>query len=341
MLITRREVARHEAVAENGMVAAKHPLAAEAGLQVLKDGGNAVDAAITTALAMGVLAPHLNGIGGGAFMLFHQASNGENHCIDFFMPAPKAATPDTYEIIKSGKTDVIGFGGVKDDANRYGYRSIGVPGQVAGAALALKKYGTISLKQALQPAIRFAEEGFDVTGHTMLATGRSMELISRFPATAAIFLKEGKFLFKAAARQGPADRIVQKDLAATLQRIAEEGPDGFYRGEIARTIVEDLQAHGNLMSEDDLAGYEARVVKPRVVSYRDGYELVFVPSTGGSTLVETFNILEGFDFTGLDPKAAEALHLFTEAARIAYADRWQHLADETYVDVPWEVLESK
>ena len=340
MLFTKWEISKREAVAENGMVAAKHPLAAEVGLQVLQNGGNAVDAAITTALAMGVLEPYMNGIGGGGFMLLHKASSGENHFLDYFMPAPQATTPDMYEMVKADETDVIGFGGVKDDANRHGCRSIGVPGLVAGAVQALKNFGTISLEQALQPAIRFAEEGFDATWHNMLMAGRSMDLISRFPATAAVFLKGGKFLFQPAG-QAPADRIVQKDLAATLRRVAKEGPDGFYRSQVARTVVQHLQAQGSLMSEKDLASYKAYVVKPRVVTYRDGYQLVFGPGTGGSTLAETFNILEGFDFQNLDPRGAEALHLFIKAARIAYADRWQHLADEVYVDVPWQVLESK
>ncbi len=340
MHTTQWKISREEAVAEHGMVAAKHPLAVEAGLQVLKEGGNAVDAAITAALAMSVLDPAMNTIGGGGFMLFHQASTGENYAVDYFMTAPQAATPDMYEIVEAGKTDVLGFRGVKNDENATGYRSIGVPGLVAGAAAALKNFGTISLQQASQPAIRFAAEGFPVSWHHMLITGQSMELIARQPATAAIFLKNGKHLFSAGG-QGPADRLVQKDLAATLQRNATEGPDGFYRGEVAHSIIQDLQAHGNVMSEGDLANYAARIIKPRVATYRNRYQLVYAPSTGGGTLIETFNILEGFDFSGMDPRAAEALHLFIEAARIAYADRWQHLADETYVEVPWPVLESK
>ncbi len=340
MHVTRWQISKNEAIAENGMVAAKHPLAAEAGLKVLQGGGNAVDAAITTALAMGVLEPYMNGIGGGGFMLFHDAVSGENHFLDYFMPAPQAATPDMYEIINEGATDVLGFRGIKDDANYYGHRSIGVPGLVAGAAQALESFGTISLTEALQPAIRFAEDGFDMSWYNMLMAGRSMDLLARFPATAEVFLRDGKFLLRA-ADMGPADRLVQEDLAATLRRVAEEGTDGFYRGDVARAVVQDLAAHGNPMSEQDLAGYDTLLIKPRVHSYRDGYQLVFGPGTGGSTLAETFGILEGFDFRDLEPNGAQALHLFVEAARIAYADRWQHQADETYVDVPWEVLESK
>jgi gamma-glutamyltranspeptidase/glutathione hydrolase len=340
MHVTRWQISKNEALAENGMVAAKHPLAAEAGLKVLQDGGNAVDAAITTALAMGVLEPYMNGIGGGGFMLFHDAGSGENHFLDYFMPAPQAATSDMYEIIDEGATDVLGFRGIKDDANYIGHRSVGVPGLVAGAARALETFGTISLTEALQPAIRFAEDGFDMSWHNMLMTGRSMDLLARFPATAEIFLRDGKYLLRA-ADMGPADRLVQRDLGTTLQRVAEDGTDGFYRGDVAQAIVQDLAAQGNPISEKDLDSYETLLIRPRTIPYRDGYELVIGPGTGGSTLAETFSILEGFDFHDLKPNGAQALHLFIEAARIAYADRWQHLADETYVDVPWKMLESK
>jgi gamma-glutamyltranspeptidase/glutathione hydrolase len=341
---TEWEISRREAIAENGMVAAKHPLAAEAGVKVLQEGGNAVDAAITTALAMGVLEPYMNGIGGGGFMLYHDAKTGENHFLDYFMCAPRGATPDMYELVQAGATDTLGYRGVKDDENYFGPRSVGVPGMVAGAAEALKRFGTISLSDALQPAIRFAAEGVDVTWYNILMTARQMDLISRYPATAEIYLKNGRLLHTAGS-PGPADRIVQSDLAKTLTAIAEGGADAFYRGPIGQAIGDYLHSHGNPMDAQDLANYRARWVTPRSISYRDDYQLVFGPSTGGTTLAETFNILEGFEFSGargrLEAERAEALHLFIEAARIAYADRWAHLADEETVDVPWRILESK
>src|SRR5512143_867551 len=145
------------------MVAAKHPLAAEAGLQVLKEGGNAVDAAITTALAMGVLEPPMNGVGGGGFMVYHNARTGVSNVVDYFMPAPGKSAPDMFEIVNAGAVDVLGFRGVKNDENIIGYRSICVPGMVKGAAVALEKFGTISLRRALEPAIKYAEEGYPTT----------------------------------------------------------------------------------------------------------------------------------------------------------------------------------
>lgn len=336
MNTTTWHISRHEAVSSTGMVAAKHPLAAEAGLQALRDGGNAVDAAITTALAMGVVDPAMNGIGGGGFMLFYEAKTGRTHVVDYFMTAPGAATPDMYEIVDEGKTDMLGFRGIKNDENIFGHRSVGVPGMVAGAALALEKFGALSLSQALQPAIRFADEGIPTTWYSMLVTGNGMDLLARFPASAAIFLKDGKYLLKAGQ-----DRLVQTDLANTLKKIAADGPDAFYQGDIAKAMVDELAGNGNPISLADLAGYRARLLEPRSITYRDRYEVIYSPITGGGTLAETFNILEGFDLDGLDPNSAEALHLFIEAARIAYADRWQHLADEDRVDVPWHVLEAK
>lgn len=322
------------------MVAAKHPIAVEIGKRILQEGGNAVDAAIATSLAMGVLEPYMSGIGGGGFMLFHDAKSGESHFLDFFMHAPQDATPDMYEIEVAGATDTLGFRGVKDDANLIGHRSIGVPGMVAGAAAALERFGTISLAQALQPAIELAEKGFPVSWHTMLMIARSMPTIMKFPATAEVFLKEGKYIPSAGDAANP-DLLVQKDLGISLRMIAEQGAGAFYRGPIGQAIVDELNAHGNPISMADLANYRAEWIDPRTASYRDAYTLVFGPGTGGSTLVETFNILEHFSFDGLSATDAQAIHLFIEAARIAYADRWRHLGDERMSDIPWQQLESK
>ncbi|MBI5878312.1 MAG: gamma-glutamyltransferase [Chloroflexi bacterium] len=341
MNVTNWAFSKNEAVSDHGMVAAKHPLAAEAGLQVLKEGGNAVDAAITTALTMGVLEPAMNGVGGGGFMVYHNARTGTSSVVDYFMPAPGKATPDMYEIVNPGAVDTLGFRGVKNDENIIGYRSIAVPGMVKGAAVALEKFGTISLRRALEPAIKYAEEGYPTTWFSMLTTAGSMEALMRFPATAAIYLKQGKLLYTAGRGGDQPERVVNADLAKVLKRIYDQGVVGFYGGETAEMIVKDLNAHGNVMSLDDLANYQPKIRQTRSTTYRGDYTLIYAPSTGGGTLAETFNILEGIDFSGLDPKSPEALHLFVEAARIAYADRWQHLADEDFIDVPWQVLESK
>lgn len=340
MIKTEWNITCVEPVAPHGMVAAKHPLAVEAGVKVMEQGGNAVDAAVTAAFAMNVLDPAMNGVGGGGFMLYRDAVHGQSHVLDYFMTAPAGAAPDMYEIVEQGKTDTLGYRGVKNDENIFGARAIGVPGMVAGLAEALAEYGTLPLEEALQPAIRLAEEGYDATWYSMLTAGRAMELLSRCPETASIFLKDGKFLWRT-DNSGPTDKIIQSDLADTLRQIAARGPDGFYRGEPAAQIGAALQAQGGVLDSADLTNYCTRTPAARSIRYRDRYEIVYAPATGGGTLAECFNILEGYDFAGLEPRSATALHPFIEACRVAYADRWQYLADEAFVDVPWPILESK
>jgi len=214
---------------------------------------------------MGGLDPPMNGVGGGGFMVCYDAKSGQTQVLDYFMPAPAAARPDMFEIVQAGAVDVLGFRGVKNDENIIGYRSICIPGMVAGAATALAKFGTISLARALEPAIQYAEEGYPATWYAMLTTGASMASLMRFPATAAIYLKEGKYLYTAGRGGDQPERIVNKDLAKVLRRIAAQGPDGFYRGETAESIVRDLNANGNVMSLDDLANYQPRLTTARSV----------------------------------------------------------------------------
>ena len=340
MIKTEWKITCVEPVARQGMVAAKHPLAAEAGVQVLEAGGNAVDAAVTMALAMNVLDPAMNGIGGGGFMLYYDAARGQKHVLDYFMSAPAGARPDMYEIVEQGKTDTLGYRGVRNDENTFGSRAIGVPGMVAGMAEALSKFGTMALDRALEAAIRLAEEGYDATWYSMLTAGRGMELLARCPEAAKTFLKDGKFLWRT-DNAGPTDKIVQRDLASVLRQIIAGGTDAFYRGETASKIAADIQAQGGLLSRADLQSYGTRSPEAHSIRYRDRYEIIYAPNTGGGTLAEFFNILEGFDFSGLEPRSAAALQPFIEACRVAYADRWQYLADETVVDVPMQVLESK
>ena len=339
MNTTEQRITRTEAISHTGMVNSKHPLAAQAGLDVLKAGGNAVDAAITTALAQGVVEPMMSGIGGGGFMVFHEAKTGLTHVLDYFMRAPHGATPDMYEIVQAGAVNVLGYGGVKDDANATGYRSIGVPGLLAGAQMALDRFGTIPLARALEPAIDLAENGFDPGWHHMLHSAQHMDLLARHPATAKVFLREGGLVHRAAGMT-PGDKVIQRDLARTLKRVAAQGEREFYEGETARMIATDFSAHGNLINEADLRSYAPAWRTARSTDYRN-YKLLFAPSTGGSTLAETFNILEGFRFDGLSANDADTLHLFIEAARIAYADRYAWLADERDPGVPFGMLESK
>jgi gamma-glutamyltranspeptidase/glutathione hydrolase len=308
------------------MVAAKHPLAAAVGLEVLKDGGNAVDAAVATAFAIGVVEPFMSGVGGGGNMLIHLA-NGETVDIDYIPRAPSKAYPDMYEL-EEGSFGAYAWPSVKNNENMIGYKAACVPGTVAGLCAALDKYGTMDLERILKPAIRLAEEGFPVSSYCSICITREVEALARFPESAKIFLKDGKFPLAPAALVPafPADRLVQRDLAETLRRIARDGPDAFYRGEIAWAIARDMEENGGVITDGDLEKYGARFLKPRYVGYR-GLRVVCPPTHGGVTLLEVMRILDGFDLTSMGHGTVEAYHVIGEAMRWAFRDRLSVLWD--------------
>lgn len=335
--VTAWEIARREIVAEHGIVAAKHPAAAAAGLQVLQEGGNAVDAAVTAAFAVGVAEPWMSGIGGGGFMTIHLAT-GEDAVIDYFGRAPQAASAGMFDLLPGARPDHLGFTGVRDDANTVGHRAVAVPGTVAGLSLALERYGTISLARALQPAIELARDGFVVEWHHALVLALSRALLTRYPATAAIFLQPSGEVH-APGYDEPA-LLRQPELAETLKRIAAEGPAGFYRGSVARAIVEEQARHGGLMTLDDLADYRAEVLSPLAVPYRDFTVLHIPGGAGGVTVAAALNVLAGYDLAWLGHNSARALHLTIEASRRAFADRMAYVADPRQTDVPLAALVS-
>lgn len=237
---------RTEATGERGMVAAKHELAAEVGAQVLEAGGNAVDAAVATAFTVGVVEPFMNGIGGGGLMLVYLADRLQTVAIDFAMAAPRAARPDTYELLDATSPSMFGWRAVRDDANIYGPLSIAVPGTVAGLALAAERYGTMPLRELMQPAIRYARQGFPVSWHTSFEIAQDLELLSRYPSTRAIFTRNGlPWPVLTGLEQ---TLLIQADLARSLEAIAERGPDVFYRGELGRTLVEGLRELGAILT---------------------------------------------------------------------------------------------
>lgn len=321
------ELINEEVVAENGMVAAAHPLAAQVGAEILKKGGNAIDAAVATAFTLNVVEPNASGIGGGGFMVIRPAETGETVIIDFREVAPLKATADMYELDENGK--------VKDFANSRGYRAVAVPGQVAGLALALEKYGTISLAEALEKAIYYAENGFEVSGTLAKIIADKYDKIKAFPATAEIYLKDGLPL-----EEG--DILVNKDLANTLRLIAEQGPDAFYEGPIAEAIAADMAANGGLITLEDLANYEPTIRKPVVGTYR-GYEIISMPppSSGGTHIIQMLNMLEGFDLSAMEHNSAEHIHILAEVMKRAFADRAKYMGDPDFVDIPLEGLLSK
>ncbi|HKG25162.1 MAG TPA: gamma-glutamyltransferase, partial [Thermomicrobiales bacterium] len=333
-------IAKDEAVGERGMVVARDPRGARVGLEVLRRGGNAVDAAVTMAFALGVVEPMRSGIGGGGMMVIHETARGRTTVIDYAMDAPLAVGPDSFELEDAIGASSYGWQKVRDEANVAGHRAASIPGAVRGLALALERFGTISLAAALEPAIRFAEDGVEVSPALALSVATSMPILSRFPATTAVLLPRGFPLRYDGP--GPGDRLVQRDLGQTLRRVATEGPDVFYEGEIARRIAGHIQEHGGLIAETDLARYRPAIVDGGQETTYRGYRIVGVPGACGSiTVQQGLNILEGFDLPSLGAGTVERLHLEAEAFRRAFSDRYRFAGDPKQDSVPWRGLLSK
>ena len=338
LIINKKEV-----VVGGGCVVAEHPLAAEVGAKVLAEGGNAVDAAVATAFAVGVVEPMMSGVGGGGALLLHLAKESRNVGIEFLPRAPRAARSDMFELDPQRKAaGIFSFPAVKGDANLYGHRSVGVPGSVAGLCMALEKYGTRSLASVLDPAIGLADEGYVVDWYVGGLVASNFRLLRRFPATAEVFLPDGAPPATPVRTYLDAEPLRQPDLARTLRRLAAAGPEDFYHGETARAMVDEMARNGGLLSAEDLAGYQATHQDELLLgSYRD-YSLVATPgSTAGPTIVEMFNILEGFHLADLGFQSAPALHVLAESQRLAYLDRFKYLSDPDIADVPIEGLVSK
>jgi gamma-glutamyltranspeptidase/glutathione hydrolase len=313
--------------AKNGMVVAQEAAAARVGVDILKRGGNAIDAAVAVGFAMAVTYPRAGNIGGGGFMVIHLARGNENVAIDYRETAPAAATPTMF-LDAAGNPD--------PRKSRDSALSIGVPGTVAGLALAEAKYGsgTFTLAELIAPAIDLAAKGVPVDDDTLDSLPAARDRLARWPASAAIFLKPD------GAPLGSSDVLVQKDLAGVLRRIAHDGPAGFYEGETAQKLAAAIQAAGGLITAGDLRNYRAVSRKPVTGTYR-GYDIVSMPppSSGGTVLLEMLNILEGYDL-GKAPKA-DAEHWIIEAMKRAYADRAVYMGDPETVKVPVQGLISK
>jgi gamma-glutamyltranspeptidase/glutathione hydrolase len=311
-----------------GVVATESPAASEVGLEALDSGGNAVDAAVAATFALNVARPQSCGIGGGGFMVYRGA-DGRTDALDFRETAPEAITADA-------------FTGSGIYTTYTGHKTVGVPGTVAGMQAALDRYGTYTLAEALAPAESLARSGVAVTEDLAREMGNHQARLELFPAAREQFLADGE---KADAE---ADLLVQPDLADTFALIAREGPDAFYRGEIADAIVADMKAAGDypgdegLMTRADLASYEAKWREPLVGEYR-GREVVAMPppTSGGVAILEMLNLLEGYDLRRMGQSSADSLHVLAEAQKLAFADREEYLADPDFVDVPTRELTSK
>ncbi len=315
--------------ARNGMVVAQEKIAARIGRDVLARGGNAVDAAVATGFAMAVTYPRAGNIGGGGFMMIHLAATKEDVAIDYRETAPAAATRDMF-LGADGKPDA--------KKSRESALGIGVPGTVAGLSLALEKYGSGKFKLAdlLAPTIKLARDGFVLTDDCADTLPDFRDRLAKWPASAKIFLKNDG----ASLREG--DTLVQSDLAATLDAVAKQGPQGFYRGAVADKLAKGIQDAGGIMTADDLKNYQPIIRKPVRGTYR-GYDIVSMPqpSSGGTVLLETLNILEGYDLREMGAASVNALHLEIEAMKRAHADRARYLGDPAFVNAPISLLIAK
>src|ERR1700681_2516778 len=319
----------HAVAAEHGMVVAQEKIAARLGADVLRRGGNAVDAAVATGFAMAVTYPRAGNIGGGGFMVIHSSERGEGAALDYRETAPAATTRDIF-LGADGKPDIA--------KSRDCALGIGVPGTVAGLVLALDRYGSgnLTLADLLKPAIDLAREGFIITDDSADTLPDWHRRLARWPSSAKIFSRaDGTSL-----REG--DRLVQTDLAATLSAIAEQGPRGFYEGPCAEKLVKAVRDAGGIMTLDDLKSYQAVIRAPVRGTYRD-YDIVSMPqpSSGGVVLLETLNILEGFPMHDIKQGTAPSLHLLIEAMKRAYADRARYLGDPAFVNAPTSTLVAK
>jgi gamma-glutamyltranspeptidase/glutathione hydrolase len=322
LVATAPAATRAPARASHAMVASGHELASRAGVEVMRQGGNAVDAAVATGFALAVVLPEVGNLGGGGFVLLRLA-DGHAHFLDFREKAPAAATRDMYLDTK---------GNPVPEASVVGYRAIGVPGSVAGLVYAEKKFGKLKLAQVMAPAIRLARQGFALSERE--ARQFHDPSLAAFPESHRIFQRDGRYY-------QPDETFQQPELARTLERIAAD-PESFYHGALAQELAVSIQKGGGLITAKDLAAYAVREREPVHGSYR-GYEIIGAPppSSGGIALVELLNILEGYDLAKLGNGSAESVHLMAEAFRRAFFDRAELLGDPDFASVPVATLMDK
>jgi len=325
--VIRYDDLQHPVLGSAGMVAAQNHLSAETGAEILAAGGSAVDAAIATGFSLVVTLPRAGNLGGGGFMLIHDAANDENIAIDYREMAPQSATRDMY-LDENGDVDT--------SRSRFSHLAAGVPGTVSGFYAAHQAHGRLPWKQLLQPAISQARDGIVVTYDLANFLRLRQKHLCRNDAACDYFYKSDGSAYEAG------DLFVQSDLANSLELIAEQGADAFYKGEIADLIVAEMQRGGGLVDAASLAAYEPAFREVATGTYR-GYDVVTMPptSSGGVHVLQMLNIMENFPVTSMGSGSADAIHLLAEVARLAFADRSKHLGDPDHYDVPLEWLTSK
>lgn len=316
----------HPVYGKNGMVASEQGLATQVGLDILKQGGNAIDAAVAVGFALAVVLPNAGNIGGGGFMVLHDDKTGKDVAIDFREIAPAKASRDMY---------LDNQGNVIDGKSLFTHDASGVPGTVAGMEYALKKWGTMPLSKVLEPAIKLADKGFIVSDVLAQTLKEEKSTLGKWSSSKAIFFKNGEPL-----KSG--DLLVQKDLAKSLRLIAKQGAKAFYQGEIATKIAKEMQLHGGTMTLEDLKAYKVVERQPIIGDYR-GYKVVTMPppSSGGVHLIEILNMLEHYPIKEDGVNSAKNIHHMAESMKLAYADRSEYLGDPDFVKIPVAGLTSK
>lgn len=317
-----------EAYGVKGIVSTGKFEATKIGREILKKGGNAIDAAVAAGFALGVCEPNSSGLGGGGFMIIRSAKTGKTIFIDFRERAPKKAVPEMWKVGEDGK--VIG------NQKYEGGKAAGIPGEVAGLLYALDKYGTMSREQVIRPSVNLAKNGFVVTPTLSSDMKNKYDKLAKYKETGKLYLDKDGFPYEIG------DIFTNKDLAKTLEIIIKKGKDGFYKGKVAKAIVAAANKYDGVFTMEDMANFKPVVKEPVTGTYR-GYEIISSPSpsSGGAIVVEILNILENFNVGKLEVNSPEYLHLFSEAYKLAYADRGKYMGDSDYVDVPMKGFTSK
>ncbi len=332
--ITR--VVKEEARAPSAMVATKDREATRAGLRMLAQGGNAIDAAVASCFAIGVLEPASSGIGGGGYLVYQVGDQGG--VIGFPMKGPISAKPDMYELTGEAATGSFGWPGVVNDDNIEGFRSIATPGAVAGLCEAHRRFGKLPLSEVLAPAVTLARDGFIPNLFGLNQISGTAGMLMRYDELRRVLMPGDNM-----PMGDVVDRAVlkQPELANILEAIGKGGPDAFYKGDIAEAITSDIQNNGGILSEDDMASYKP-IVWDKGLEFKYRGHTVRVPpfACAGITSAMTLKLLDGFDVPSMGHNSADMLHSYISCARLAYADRFQYLADPAFADVPWNGLVS-
>ena len=343
MIYTQQRITKTEAIANNGMVTAMHPLAAESGVKILQAGGNAADAAIATALAAGVVEPFMSGIGGCAYAVAYDSSKKQTECYDGSGITPGLALPNmfTLEENRISSEGLYGWPKTKDDAAETGFLSIAVPGSVAALGKLHENAGSMPWRELFKPAIELASEGYPVDDYFFVNTSASLKRLAPFQNTLSTFFGSGNTAQMPSMNPNIPNLVKQPDLSKTLETLAEEGPNSFYSGSIAKTITSYVCQHGGILQNNDLENYCAKVISPLQCFYR-GHRIMTLPdASGGPTVVSTLSLLAGFEVPQIKHEAISSQHIIAEALRLAFNDRFHFLGDQDSTPIPFNSLLSE